>query len=228
MSFWTHTHFARLGTWLAHLLMMVGGLCMKRGRIARPCRGRSRISRVAAFRELRAGCAGCAGSVHVQAPGGAQPSEGAGRAARVVADGDGRGAVAPARSQAPGCPQPWRVSAAAPSTVVGRGPACEAVHELRAGTAGDERTLSPLRSSHPSPSPPRRRGSIHRARAVWDGVHGAWVKGDGSTAGPTRRFTPSTRREAVGWIPACAGMTKGAGMTQKMEGRVLEGGLRLV
>ena len=212
MSFWIHNPL----TWLAHLLMTVGGLCVRvcvgfrsaqspalsRGlprsgrtcRNVRPCCGSSRISRGAAFREPVLVCP--------------EALEGAGGAARVVTGA----------SPAPGRPQPWRRAAqdasprpaAVPSAVVGRGPACEAVHELWCGAAGDlwlreavSVSLSPsFATSHPSS--PRRRGSIRWARAAW------WVGRDGRGR-LTRRSRLSTSREVARWIPACAGMTREVG-----------------
>ena len=250
MSFWIHTLCLRADlwaplTWLAHLLMTVGGLCVRvcvrPACDVRPSRGRSRISRRAAFRELR--CPQCKGCVSSRA------HEGAGGAVRCAGGEEGRLAFP---SACPGAPQPWRRvaqdasprPAAVPSAVVGRDPACEAVHELRAGIAGDGATESqrlgavqpavcdasslPVPSLSPSSiltSSPRRRGSIRRARTA---ARAVWLDWRGGQAGPTGPFRTSTPREVMGWIPACAGMTKGVGGRVRVRGvSPTEGGARL-
>ena len=150
--------------------------------------------------------------------------EGAGGAARVVADG----------SQAPGCPQPWRMSAVSGHAVVGRGPACQSAKQARSGAAGDATAYDadvysvPLSSLLPlpslSPSSPRRRGSIGRARALWRVGQDRATSGDRSTKMPMARPTGRSRtwapRVVAGWIPACAVMME---VSEEVSGGARQG-----
>ena len=191
MSFWIHTCL-RAGlraylTWLAALLMTVGGLCVqvcvRTACSVRHFRGSSRISRGAAFREPVLVC--------LEVSEGIVPSEGAGGAAQVT------GGV----RACPGCPQPWRLSAAVPSAVVGRGPACEAVHELRIGAAGYCDRARKLSTPHLPPIPAE--AGIQRCGREVRAVCGRLAHTCKSETRPGLHIA----RRPRGWIPAFAGMS---------------------
>ena len=208
MSFWIH----RLLTWLTAPLLKLGGLCP----------GRSRISRVAAVRERRAGCAG---GMCPSAPEGVLPSEGAGRAARCAGGEEGRLAFP---SACPGAPQPWRRPAAAPSTVAGRGPACEAVHELRKGAAG-EKSVNPESAARALALTCHFPLILAKAGIQWCGRgESAWRSKLAISRKREAYALPRSIQRPKGWIPACAGMSgREGGQGRIGKGCPAEGGAHL-